>query len=136
MASENTTESWVLEGSSKANPITLPRDTSVLLRAGPFPRSSSHLSLATHDDYNRFWCSQLSQTVCNSVVGSRKICGAGQRLRFWFYKTHGSEFESWSITGSYHSYNYHGYNFPHGWKDLRTETIIEVVLVVRSDSKN
>lgn len=53
MASENTTESWVLEGSSKANAITLPRGTSVLLRAGPFPRSSSHLSLATHDDYNQ-----------------------------------------------------------------------------------
>ena len=52
MASENTTESWVLEGSSKAIPITLPRGASVLLRAGPSPGSSSHLSLATHDDYN------------------------------------------------------------------------------------
>ena len=36
----------------KGHPYSPPCGASILLRAGPFPRSSSHLSLATHDDDN------------------------------------------------------------------------------------
>lgn len=52
IVSEDITESWVLEGSSKAIHTSPPCGASVLLRAGPFPCSSLYLSLATHDDGN------------------------------------------------------------------------------------
>ena len=44
IVSENITESWVLEGSSKAIHTSPPCGASVLLRVGSFPHSSSHLS--------------------------------------------------------------------------------------------
>lgn len=69
MISENITESWVLEGFSKAVHITLPCGTGILLRVVLFPGGSTHLLLATRDYHNQVLvlsCPRPDATKCSN----------------------------------------------------------------------